>query len=73
MFEVSINLIPCQSVTLNFIYSYFPQIYSIAYDNENLSLSSTVSLVRHSSSIISAVDEITGLVSVVVNVGPTVS
>ena len=35
MFEVSINLIPCQGVTLNFIYNYFPKIDSIVCVNEN--------------------------------------
>ena len=51
MFEVPINFIPCQSVMFNFI---------VFVSMRILSSSSTVLLVRHSSSIIWAVDETTG-------------
>ena len=63
MFEVSINLILSQSVTLNpFTIILTKSIVSFV-SMRIVSSSSTVLLVRYSSSIISAVDEIIGPVS----------
>ena len=72
MSEVSINLIPCESVSLNLIHNYFPQIYRIVCVNENRVLILNCFTGKAFLFIISAVDEISGPVFVGVTVGPTV-